>query len=185
MLLSLLVAANCAITTRLYDSEIQSDGLTNWGAWGVPEFCPFNSYAVGFNLKIEPPQGTGRGEDDTALNGIKLICSDKTLIYSEQAQWGAWGRDMQCTEGNKLSSFTMKSEGPQGGDDDTAANAIKFYCSNRQLIQSNLEGNWGRWGDIISCPDNHYICGLRTQVESPQGGDDDTALNNVIFYCCT
>jgi hypothetical protein len=77
----------------------------------------------------------------------------------------------------------MKSEPDQGNGDDTAANGVKLYCSSREL-SNHHEAPWGRWGNLIRCPDSTYICGLKTQVEGSQGKGDDTALNNVIFYCC-
>ena len=77
----------------------------------------------------------------------------------------------------------MKSEPDQNKGDDTAANAINFLCANRELFNHH-EGPWGRWGNLISCPANTYICGLRTQVEKEQDKGDDTALNNAMFYCC-
>ena len=99
--------------------------------------------------------------------------------------WGAYATDAMCPPGEKLSGFIMKSEPNQGRKgDDTAANALKMYCSNRMLF--NLHENpYGRWGNLIMCPTNAYICGLRAQVETPLGRkEDDTALNNVMFYCC-
>ena len=80
----------------------------------------------------------------------------------------------------------MKSESDRGSNiDDTAANAFKFYCSNRELFNHH-EAPWGRWGNLIRCPANTSICGLRTQVEGDRGSKiDDTALNNAEFYCCT
>lgn len=45
---------------------------TNWGTWGWREWCPHNTWATGFSLKVERAQG---GDDDTALNCIKLICT--------------------------------------------------------------------------------------------------------------
>ena len=53
-----------------------------------------------------------------------------------------------------------------------------------ELFNKN-EAQWGRWGKLILCPNNTGICGLKTQVEMAQDKSDDTALNNVIFYCCS
>jgi hypothetical protein len=181
ILISIFVAINCEIESKFqFHSEIRSDGLTDWGDWGVPQFCPYPHYAVGYNTKIEGPQGKG---DDTALNAIKLICSSGAALYSSQGQWGGWGNDAYCNSGEKLSAFVMKSEPSQGKGDDTAANALKLYCSNRELFNHH-EAPWGRWGNLIRCQANTFICGIRTQVEPSQGKGDDTALNNVIFYCC-
>lgn len=173
---------SCNVETKFqYHSEMQSDGLTNYGDWGVPEFCPYPHYAIGYNTKIERPQGRG---DDTSLNTIKLICSNGTPLYSSSGDWGDWGSDVYCSSGEKLSGFIMKSEPNQGSGDDTAANSLKMYCTNRELFNHH-EGPWGRWGKLFTCPANTSICGLRTQVEPKRGKDiDDTALNNVIFYCC-
>ena len=166
-----------------YFSEIKSDGLTNWGDWGLPEFCPYNHYAVGYNSKIEHPPT--EGNDDTALNSIRLICSDASFISSSNGYWGNWGENVYCENNTKLSGFAMKSQEIQVGEkDDTAANAIKFYCSDKELFNKN-EAQWGRWGKLILCPNNTGICGLKTQVEMAQDKGDDTALNNVIFYCCS
>ena len=180
ILLSICVATHCEIRPRLFYQSIRSDGLTDWGDWGIPQFCPYPHHAIGYNTKIEGGQGKG---DDTALNAIKLICGDKSVIYSSAGPWGNWGGDVYCSSNEKLSAFIMKSEPSQGKGDDTAANALKFYCSNRELFNHH-EAPWGIWGDLIRCPASTYICGLRTQVERELGKGDDTALNNVIFYCC-
>ena len=73
--------------------------------------------------------------------------------------------------------------------DDTSANAIRFTC--RKLNGNNTyQLNWkkGQWGEFGSwskeCPMSTAICGMRVKVEWYQGGGDDTALNNIEFYCC-
>ena len=42
-----------------------------WGSWGTLVHCPPESRAFGFSLKIERS-----ALDLTAVNGLKLICSD-------------------------------------------------------------------------------------------------------------
>ena len=79
----------------------------------------------------------------------------------------------------------------QGGDD-TAANFVGFMCrdfasllSPSVLVLPPNHGTFGYWGHWSGrCGFNSAICGLRTKVEGNLGGRDDTALNNVEFYCC-
>ena len=106
----------------------------------MPQFCPHPHHAIGYNTKIEGSLGKG---DDTALNSIKLICSDGSLIYSSAGPWGVWGNDAFCKSGEKFSAFAMKSEPEQGKGDDTAANGVKLYCSSREL-SNHHEAPWGR-----------------------------------------
>ena len=47
--------------------------------------------------------------------------------------------------------------------------------------------NWGKWSDEKYCPEGYYVCGMKQNVEPPQGSgsnDDDTAVNAIAFFCC-
>lgn len=61
-----------------YVGYIQPPTFTSWGSWGHEDWCPADSYAYGFHLKVEGRQGGrdfwGHGGDDSALNAIKLLC---------------------------------------------------------------------------------------------------------------
>ena len=50
------------------------------------------------------------------------------------------------------------------------------------MISKQLKGDWSEW---IYCPIRTYICGVQTQIEPNQGNNDDTALNNIRFFCCS
>ncbi|KAM3924604.1 vitelline membrane outer layer protein 1-like [Leptodactylus fuscus] len=159
-----------------------------WGEWGAVEWCPCGYHAKGFSLKVEPRQ---KVEDDTALNGIRLHCLNKTdtdrsakreyLITSAHGPWGEWSPTSWCPEGFLL-SFSMQVEPPRKGVDDTAANNVMFQCSDYEILlgPGNSWGHYGRWSG--KCMEG--ICGMKTKLEPPQGSGDDTALNDVQFVCC-
>ena len=162
-------------------ASIKEEGI--WGDWGRKEVCRGNGIAIGFSLKVEPKQGGG---DDTALNGICLHCSGGEKICSKQGPWGDEHRidGRPCQTG--FTDFQLQFERKQGRGDDTAANNLILRCKNGfWKYQTRYSwGNWGRWSHARSCPLGTVICGLRTRVERPQGGGDDTALNGVEFFCC-
>ncbi|XP_062407989.1 vitelline membrane outer layer protein 1 homolog [Sardina pilchardus] len=151
-----------------------------WGDWKGVQMCPRNSRAYGFSLKVERPQGGG---DDTALNGIRLYCKHGTYISVVESggNWGDWTSRKACASGY-LDSFQLRVEGGQGWGDDTAANNMNARCSSGQILHG-VGGRWGEWGTWSSRCQNG-VCGLQVRVESPQGGGDDTALNNVRLICC-
>ncbi|OUS30218.1 hypothetical protein A9Q99_07025 [Gammaproteobacteria bacterium 45_16_T64] len=175
---------------RTWHSQITVRGRanTNYGSWGGWAMCPPNTYAQGFSLKVE-----GSSFDDTAMNRIALICSDKSgagstrIIASGDGGWGRWGNTVNCSAGQHLYSFNLKTEAYQGlFGDDSAANAVRFKCGNGSEIVANNEGPAGGWGGYQNANNDRYrVCGVRSQIEGDQGdGADDTALNNVEFRYC-
>nr|XP_006114689.1 vitelline membrane outer layer protein 1 homolog isoform X1 [Pelodiscus sinensis] len=152
-----------------------------WGTWGPEQSCPKGSFADGFAIKVQTPQLTG---DDTALNGIRLSCSDGTTIQSNVGPWGHWSQMKKCPPGKRLTQFRLRVEKCQGLKDDTAANNIKFYCTDGTELQG-AGRCWGTWGpQSLSCGQNG-ICSMASREEAPQEKGDNTALNDVYFKCCS
>ncbi|XP_045193312.2 vitelline membrane outer layer protein 1 homolog [Mercenaria mercenaria] len=171
------------------------------GVWGQPEYCANNTYAVGYDMKIEGRQGWFG--DDTALNGIKLICrspdeysSIKNHVTSKVGSWGRWVGEAYCNSGagkrDFLTAFSLQVE-RNGVADGTSANYVKFECRDLERFKTSYEmskapghGKWGTYGPWSSqCPAGKAICGIKTRIEPPRGRRaDDTALNDVVFYCC-
>ena len=156
-----------------------------WGNWGGEQRCPIGSYVDGMHLKSEGNQG-GNG-DDTALNGVKLFCSSPyerwfTNITSAEGNWGSYITGTHCD--SYVTGFDMLIEGDQGNGDDTAANSVRLYCQNGQVIAPATRTHWGNWTSRHNCPAGQVVVGLRTRVESSQGGNgDDTALNGMRLIC--
>ncbi|XP_015706664.1 vitelline membrane outer layer protein 1 homolog [Coturnix japonica] len=133
---------------------------------------------------MEPPQGVFR--DDTALNGIQLLCNEKGVITSSEGLWGSWLPARGCPRSSRLTSFRLRVEPPRGGfRDDTAANDASFMCSDGTVLDGGggARGQWGNWSQ--PCPTHVGICGIRTRVEAPQRSQDDTGLNDAAMVCCT
>ncbi|XP_016380017.1 vitelline membrane outer layer protein 1-like [Sinocyclocheilus rhinocerous] len=175
---------------RRYRSELTVPNGGRWGSWGQREMCPTGTYAAGFSLKVEDPIGRG---DDTALNGIRLHCvdlfqgsshsyHDYASVQSDVGSWGRWTDIKWCPSGF-LTAFQLRVEKSQGDGDDTAANNIMFKCSRGSLLQGDGT-NWGDWAPWSQTCEGKGICGIKTQIEEPQGRGDDTALNDVLLFCC-
>ncbi|XP_062255344.1 vitelline membrane outer layer protein 1 homolog isoform X2 [Platichthys flesus] len=178
-----LFQQGAVVADRPYTSVLTVPNGQQFGTWRRPEMCPDQYFAVGFSTRVEPKQGGG---DDTAMNGIRLICGkdgDRThIVESHPGFWGEWSNPQYCP-GGVLTCFQLRVATLQGNDDDTAVNNIKFRCSNgHELEGSGLDwGGYGRWSqDCV----NGGICGIETKVEELQGEEDDTALNDVRFRCC-
>ena len=83
-----------------------------YGDWGIQQFCQNGGYAVGFATKVEGDQGDGNG-DDTAMNGLKLQCSNGDFITSAEQVWGSWNNAWNsCVSG--YTGAKVRVEGQQG-----------------------------------------------------------------------
>lgn len=181
-------ALSASIVSRMVQPDVLATANSvsainwgNWGDWGPKAFCDTGKFVVGFKTKIEP-EGTN---DDTGLNGLILLCSDKKELNSSNGEWGPWADSFSiCPNNRYVTGFQVKVQDRQGNGDDTATNAVRLMCSDGSVIKSN-EGIYGSFApEIFSCDCGYQVCGFRTQVESYQGGYDDTAMNNIEMYCC-
>lgn len=172
---------------------LKSPRLTPWGQFGTHEFCPKNSFVTGMRLKIDH----FHVGDNTALNGIQLICTDMngddSVISSSVGGLGYFGKSKYCQNGF-ATGFQLRSQKGQGFlRDDVAAVDFKLICSdiigNQSQVIADDKGflPWGDWGDEQKCPLKSAICGIATQVEGTFGlllKQDQTSLNNVDIACC-
>ncbi|KAH0625148.1 hypothetical protein JD844_033300 [Phrynosoma platyrhinos] len=98
-------------------------------------------------------------------------------------KWGGWTKTEICPKGN-LIAFSLQVQEYLGPVlDDSGGNNIRFNCAEGNVLtgQSHDWGTFGKWSP--SCTVG-AICGLQTKVEDDQGAGDDTALNDVMFFCC-
>ncbi|NXS27388.1 VMO1 protein, partial [Pomatostomus ruficeps] len=166
---------------RQYESILTVPNGGPWGSWGHKQFCP-SGYAKGFELKVQPYQGFWLFDDDTALNGVRLLCTDGTVIESSVGWWGNWTEAQLCSS-NKLVSFSLRVERWHYLHDNTAVNNVRFACSNGTELEGwGLSGGYfGPWSSNCT---SGAICGLQTKVEKPRRKWDDTALNDMRVFCC-
>ena len=106
-----------------------------------------------------------------------------TPIVPHNGYWGTWGKMQNCKGRDFITGFKLKVERSQGSGDDTGANNLTVQCNNSYQVTSSNGASWGSWSPIRSCPAGQAISGLRVRVERKLGKGDDTALNDVHFYC--
>jgi len=170
--------------------KMDLEGQTGWGEWGEIEKCEEGSFAVGASIKAEKWQ---HGDDDTAVNAVQLKCRSKKdnkitkYITSTQGYFGSWLDFQDCGSGF-ITAASLKSVPYHNHSDDTGVTNILFKCNHGDEEIGKWDNGkateWGDWSGLKSCDSNKAVCGIRTKVEPPQGSHDDTALNNVVLYCC-
>jgi hypothetical protein len=183
-----LFPAQTAFAQTVRNDQVAARSASNggpWGSWTNTAFCPANTWAAGYTMRVEASQGSG---DDTALNAVALYCYDRAgryvaTVYSHTGYWGQWVTGRFCAQGAFFTYFRLKREASQGSGDDTSANSVGFWCSNGVGVEG-AGGPWGTYGSWQGGFTNAAVCGIAVRVESPQGSGDDTALNNVQLTWC-
>lgn len=168
-------------------------GSGHWGSWRHAPACPAGTWANGFTLRRETYQGPElKGHDDSALNSVKLTCSNGAVIDPGGGPWGTWAATKSCDAGKFLTAAKLRVESPQNDKDDSAANDVVFQCSNRtgnaiaalSIPPTDNAGTWGTEGSMVACPDGTAVCGLSIRVEDLQADGDDSAMNGLALHCC-
>ncbi|CAB1444970.1 unnamed protein product [Pleuronectes platessa] len=84
------------VASRSYTSVLNVTNGERCGTWRGPEMGLDQFFAIDFS--------TWGDDDDTAMNGIRLICSkvrDRSLTYtveSHPGHWGDWSLPQYCPE---------------------------------------------------------------------------------------
>jgi len=135
--------------------------------------------------------GTDLAYDDmakAACPGAGRADATGTALVSN-GNWGTWGCAQWCPAGSFAYGFSHKSEPSQGVGDDSALNGISLNCYNR--VTGAFTGNvaslvqqWGPWLSSATCPNtNSPLYTGNLQLESSQGGGDDTSANRMSGTC--
>ena len=144
---------------------------------------------VGFRTRVEPSQNclvsflcSADDQDDTAMNGIELICKNGKSITSSYENRGDWNSAISyCPNNNAVKGFEYGMES-FGRSDDTTMNVIRLICYD-DTIKYSSESGWSSSFITHFCPVG-VLTGLRTQVDPYRNsGYDDICLNNVEFIC--
>ena len=167
-----------------------------FGKWGAVVRCPSGTYATGVALSIEPRKG--RDHDDTGANRVRLYCTTpngnrESVLESDGRLFGTWSETYRCPRGQVLYAYRLGLERHLGsGHDDTMANSLEMRCRRPKsygeptgVVTLKIMGPFhDRWTAWESCPVNSSIAGMQTKDEEGLHSDgDDTALNDVAFYC--
>jgi hypothetical protein len=146
--------------------------------------CPTGVH--GFRLQVE--RMVGRGWDDTALNGIQLMCNygpQTRHLPQIRGDHGSWKQWKFCKRGSHMIGLNFRSEKNQGKGDDTAGNNVQMRCSDDQTLDGQ-GARWGTWDGWKICPGRSFMCGVEAKIQQHHGhGHDDTGLNQIKLICCT
>ncbi|XP_063160800.1 vitelline membrane outer layer protein 1-like [Candoia aspera] len=104
------------------------------------------------------------------------------LSVPNGGRWGTWGQREFCPMGH-ATGFALKVQPPQSvWVDDTGMNGIRLECTDGTTIESK-SGRWGYWTETSYCPKGNLIAFVLNVQGSRGLFLDDTAANNIKFYC--
>lgn len=109
------------------------------------------------------------------------------MTVDNGGEWGSWGQPDFCPGGSYARGFSLKVEEPYSLDE-TSVNGIRLYCvrpNNLSKVVAEVQSavsSWGEWTSDEWCSSG-FLKAFKLNVESPQGIDDDTAANNIMFSC--
>lgn len=114
--------------------------------------CPLDSFISGASIQFESNQG---GKDDTAANGLKILCFNPGKQDSAkwepvyQGRWGSWGPE-QKELGSVVCRAKVRMEKKQGGSaDDTTLNGLEFeMCPYVGPLVSSLNSYWFAFSNV-------------------------------------
>jgi len=114
-----------------------------FGRYRNMHYCPTNSFAVGFMLRVVEDETAL--VDDTATNNLRILCFGSTTGYMELdgENWGQWTNPRACSPLEYICGLQTQVQDNQGvGGDDTALNNIKVECcdlSKEDLVYYGLK----------------------------------------------
>jgi len=149
-------------------------------------FCRPDTFASGFEQRVEEDQGAG---DDTTLNAVALLCSDRDgnpieRLSAWEGIWGTWSDAFRCPKGQFITRGQLKIEAPQATGDDTSANASRWQCGDGTQLAASNDGPWGDWKGEVACESGEAVCGVEIAYQAPQDGGDDLAMTGMRAHCC-
>ncbi len=139
-----------------------------------------------FKMRVQPNQGSGADNDDTALNSICLVCNNGMEVCSKQGTLGTWGSSTENTDGFSAADFLMERH----QDDSAGGVNMKLYKHGSSgytayAISGVTVPTWGVWRGMQYCRKGAKICAIQTRVQDPLSSGDDVALSGVKLFCCS
>ena len=107
---ALIIIIMCATFCRGYNKteiHIRPFSLNRRGVIGPGRTCPKNAVGIGFKMKMQHYRSM---EDNSALNGVRLICTDDTQIKSSEGRKGDWTDELRCKKDDYMVGVKIKTE---------------------------------------------------------------------------
>ena len=154
-----------AVRFRCSDGTLLEPYGAPHGYWENEATCPPGEYAIGFLAKVEISQGDGLvGADDTAMNGIQLICgtqhSGKRRVSGNQWEVGP------------LSFVKAGNEAPFGN-----------WFPEELINKSGKSGIFivSESAQQYIAPRGYAFIGAQTKIEDYKADQDDTGMTDIKF----